>query len=76
MGANRSREIHESVELLQLARAGALPIDRFGALLKGLNLAAGPLAQEPIYRGLLLFASAVLGTYGLGLLGRGVAADR
>ena len=34
------------------------------------------LFSERVYRGLLLFGSAVLGAYGLGLLGRGIAADR
>jgi threonine/homoserine/homoserine lactone efflux protein len=34
------------------------------------------LLSERVYRGALLFGSAVLGAYGLALLGRGVAADR
>jgi threonine/homoserine/homoserine lactone efflux protein len=34
------------------------------------------LFSERVYRGVLLVGSAILGLYGLGLLGRGVAADR
>ena len=34
------------------------------------------LVSERVYRGMLLLASAVVGAYGLALLGRGVAADR
>ena len=34
------------------------------------------LFSERVYRGVLLVGSAILGVYGLGLLGRGVAADR
>ena len=45
------------------------------ALALALHSSAG-LFSERVYRGVLLFGSAVLGAYGLGLLGRGGAVDR
>lgn len=55
VGVSWALSFREFRRALEFAQAGLAPQTRTGAVLVALNLAAGPLVQEPVHRALLLW---------------------